>query len=106
MPSFSEAPIKFSLYSEAILQAVIISGHYLNNIRYADVRVLIAETERKVQELLQKAVKENEQNGLDININKTKWMVTSKRKTKKFELLIGDTNIKQLQNFKKMKEVI
>lgn len=50
----------FNSYIEAVLgelevlSGFITGGHNLNNIRYADDTVLIADTKRKLQNLLQK----------------------------------------------------
>lgn len=71
-----------NLYSEAFLRELevlpgfIIGGHNLKNIRYTDDTVLIADTERKLQNLLQKVAKESEKKGL--SIKKTECMVLSK----------------------------
>ncbi len=94
------------LYSEAILRELeilpgfIIGGHNLNNIRYADDTVLIADTEKKLQNLLQKVAKESEKKGLSINYKKTECMVISKRMSPKCDLKVGDTRIKQTLKFK------
>lgn len=56
----------------------------------------LPETESKLQELLQKIVKENEKEGL--NIKKTESMVVSKRDSLTFKLQSGDTKIKQVNN--------
>lgn len=50
-----------------VLSRYIIGSHNLHNIRYADDTVLIADTQRKLLELLQKIVKESEKKGLNIN---------------------------------------
>lgn len=48
-------------YSEnKVLPGFIIGGQYLNNIIYADATVLIADAERKLQELLNRVVIESE----------------------------------------------
>ena len=58
-------PDLFSLYSEIILRevedlhGVVINGRNVNNIRYADDTVLIAETEKDLQHNLDKDIKEN-----------------------------------------------
>lgn len=71
------SPDLFNLYSETILRELeilsgfIIDGHNLDNIRHSDDTVLIAEMEKKLQNLLQKVVKESEKKGLSINYKKT-----------------------------------
>lgn len=62
--------------------------------------VLIAYTERKLQELPQKVVKEIEKKGLNINCKKTECMVVSKRNNS------GDITIKQVQQFYYLRSVL
>ena len=42
-------------------------GHNINNIRYADDTVLTADSEEKLQELLNKVEEESENKGLELN---------------------------------------
>ncbi|MGX9987587.1 reverse transcriptase domain-containing protein [Soonwooa purpurea] len=106
------SPDLFNLYSEAILRELedlpgfIIGGHNLNNIRYADDTVLIADTEKKLQELLQKVAKESAGKGLSINYKKTECMVISKKTNQKCTLQVGNTRIKQVQKFKYLGSVL
>lgn len=57
----------------------IISGHNLSNIRCPYDIALMADSERKLEELVDKLVKECKKKGLSISCKKTKCMVTSKR---------------------------
>ena len=50
-----------------------IAGRNINNLRYADDTILMAESEEKLKSLLMK-VKESEKVGLKLNIQKTKIM--------------------------------
>ena len=50
-----------------------IAGRNINNLRYADDTILMAESEEKLKSLLTK-VKESEKVGLKLNIQKTKLM--------------------------------
>lgn len=74
----------FNRYSDAILRELeilprfITGGHSLNNRRYADDTVPIADMERKLQDLLQKVVKESEKKGLSISSKKTESIVINK----------------------------
>ena len=71
------SPDLFSLYSESILRTIKdmpgikVGGNIINNLRYADDTVLIAETQEDLQHLLDKIVKESELKGLTLNIKKT-----------------------------------
>ena len=78
------SPDLFSLYSEIILRkvedmhGVVINGRNVNNTRYAEDTVLIAETEKDLQHILDKDIKENgvgiecEENILDDSIKEAK----------------------------------
>ena len=49
-----------------------ISGRNINNLRYADDTILLAESEEELKSLLMKVDKESEKAGLKLNIQKTK----------------------------------
>ena len=46
----------------------------INNLRYADDTILMAESEKKLKSLLRKVKEEKEKAGLKLNIKKTKIM--------------------------------
>ena len=54
-----------------------ISGRNINNFRYADDTIVMAESEEKLQSLLMKVKVESEKVGLKLNIQKTKIMASS-----------------------------
>ena len=49
----------------------------INNLRYADDTILMAETEEELKSLLMKVKEESEKVGLKLNIQKTKIMASS-----------------------------
>ena len=51
-----------------------ISGRNINNLRYADGTILMAESEEVLKSLLMKMKEENEEAGLKFNSQKTKIM--------------------------------
>ena len=51
-----------------------IAGRNINNLRYADVTTLKAESEEELKNLLMKVKEESEKVGLKLNIQKTKIM--------------------------------
>ena len=53
-----------------------IAGRNINNLRYADVTTLIAESEEELKSLLMKVKEESEKVGLKLNIQKTKIMTS------------------------------
>ena len=67
------SPDLFNLYSEMILReledlpGLVVGGHNINNIRYADDTVLIADLEEKLKELLDKVIEESKNKGLSVN---------------------------------------
>ena len=79
------SPDLFALYGEKIManieddEGIIVGGRNINNIRYADDTVLIADSEEKLQKLLTKLSKVSEEKGLSINLSKTKILVASKK---------------------------
>ena len=51
-----------------------IAGRNINNLRYADDTILMAESEEELKSLLMKVKEESENVGLQLNIQKTKIM--------------------------------
>ena len=54
-----------------------IAGRNINNLRYADDTILMAESEEELKSLLMKVKEESEKFGLKVNIQKTKIMAFS-----------------------------
>ena len=53
-----------------------IAGRNINNLRFADDTILMAESEEELKSLLMKVKEESEKVGLKLNIQKTKIMVS------------------------------
>ena len=79
------SPCLFNLYAEYIMRnagleeaqgEIKIAGRNINNLRYADVTTLMAESEEELKSLLMKVKEESEKVGLKLNIQKTKIMAT------------------------------
>ena len=101
------SPDLFSLYIEYIMRSIKdksglqVGGHVINNIRYADDTVLIAENERDLQALLNIIVKESEEMGLSLNEKKTETMVVTRQRTvPTCSLKIGNCELRQVEKFK------
>ena len=52
------------------------AGRNINNLRYADDTILMAEIEEELKKVLMKVIKESEKVGLKFNIQKTKIMAS------------------------------
>ena len=75
----------FNFYAEYIMRntrldeaqaGIKIAGRNINNLRYADHSTLMAESEEELKSLLVKVKEESEKVGLNLNIQKTKIMVS------------------------------
>ena len=76
----------FNLYAEYILRnagldeaqaGIKIAERNINNLRYADDTILVAESEEELKILLMKVKEESEKVGLKLNIQKTKIVASS-----------------------------
>ena len=102
------SPDLFNLYSEVILrelegmpEGITINGVKINNLRYADDTVLLANSEEELQRLFDAVVEKSERLGLTVNSKKTKVMVITKSETIPVCCLRNGTdNIEQLSSFK------
>ena len=79
------SPCLFNFYAEYIIRnagleeaqaGIKIAGRNINNLRYADVTTLMAESEEELKSLLMKVKEESEKVGLKLNIQKTKIMAS------------------------------
>ena len=80
------SPCLFNFYAEYIMRnagleetraGIKIAGRNINNLRYADVTTLMAESEEELKSLLMKVKEESENVGLKLNIQETKTMASS-----------------------------
>ena len=80
-------PCLFNFYAEDIMwnagldeaQAGLkIAGGNINNFRYADDTIVMAESEEELKSLLMKMKEDSENTGLNLNIQKAKIMVEQK----------------------------
>ena len=80
------SPCLFNLCAEYIMRnagleeaqaGIKIAGRNINNLRYADDTILMAESEEKLKSLLMKVKVESEKVGLKLNIQKTKIMASN-----------------------------
>ena len=80
------SPGLFNLYAEYVIRnagldeaqtEIKIARKNINNLRYADDTILMAESEEELKSLLMKLKEESEKLGLKLNIQKTKIMASS-----------------------------
>ena len=79
------SPCLFKLYAECIIRNTVleeaqagikIARRNINNLRYADFTILMAESKEELKSLLMKVKEESEKVGLKLNIQKTKIMAS------------------------------
>ena len=79
------SPCLFNVYAEYIMRnagleeaqaGIKIAGRNIHNLRYADDTTFMAESEQELKSLLMKVKEESEKVGLELNIQKTKIMVS------------------------------
>ena len=68
----------FIMRNIADLPGIIVGGHMINNLRYADDIVLIANSQENLQILLNIVITESDNVGLTLNVKKTESMVITK----------------------------
>ena len=107
------SPLMFNLYTEHIFRktehipGVKINGQNINNLRYADDTVLIAEDEDGLQNLVTAVKEESEKCGLLMNIKKTKVMaITKDAKETKINVQIDRKDVEQVQSFTYLGQLI
>ena len=80
------SPCLFNLHAEYIMRnagldeaqaGIKIAGRNINNLRYADDTILVAQSEEELNSLLMKVKDESEKVGLKLNIQQTKIMASS-----------------------------
>ena len=79
------SPCLFNLHAECIMKnagleeaqpGIKIAGRNINNVRYADDTILMAESEEEIKSLLMKVKVESEKVGLKLNFQKMKIMAS------------------------------
>lgn len=102
------SPLFFNLYSESIFDRALtdivdgikINGHPVNNLRYADDTVIIAESQESLQRLIDRISAEGEHLGLKINVDKTKTMMISRTPARRLNVAVNGEQIQQVPKFR------
>ncbi|GFO22537.1 endonuclease-reverse transcriptase [Plakobranchus ocellatus] len=108
------SPDLFSLNSEIIMRnlenhaGIKVGGQNINNLRYADDTVLIAENKEDLQKLLNIVEEESKKKGLELNSKKTEVMVISRKQEspKCDNIFIIEVKLKQTKKIKYLGTII
>ena len=107
------SPDLFSLYTELIMrniseyEGIKVGGVNLNNLRYADDTALMADSQQKLQDILDKVVEESERKGLEINKKKSFTMVFSKKeRNPACKVTVKGEIVEQAQSFSYLRSVV
>ena len=100
------SPALFNLYTDIIfrnaehLPGLKIGGETINNLRYADDTVLLAESESDLQQIVDVIKEESEKFGLLMNVKKTKTMVFTKSEDiPQIKITINNKVVDQVKSF-------
>ena len=74
-----------------------VNGVNLNNIRYADDTVLVATTEKDLQNLLDVVNEKGQKFKMGMNVRKTKVLVISRDQSKRVNLQLNKLNVSQVK---------
>ena len=89
------------------LDGIKIGGGNINNIRYADDTILLADTEERLQELIDRLDEEGRAIGLKINIGKTEVMGMTKRTEQlRVEAHVNGEAVRQVSSFRYLGSLI
>ena len=105
-PTCSVYTVKKIMSTVQDLEGVQIGDMNINNLRYADDTTLIADSNEKLQKILDRVVLESEKMGLAINCNKTYSLTVSRRKCLDCKLNVKDKEIKQVDSFTYLGSII
>ena len=98
--TFGPPPLETnSGYATALegMPGIKVGGYNMNNIIYADDKVLIADNDNELQEMLDTVVRESEKKGISLNKKKTEVMVISKKNCKLIcNIVMNGTVLKQV----------
>ncbi|KAH1021617.1 hypothetical protein HUJ04_011113 [Dendroctonus ponderosae] len=81
-------------------EGIQIKGEWINNVRYADDTVILANNIVELQGVMERIQKVSADHGLNLNISKTKWMVVSKDQTHNERITLNDQTIERVESYK------
>lgn len=108
------SPLIFNMYSERIFdealdeveEGILLNGVRLNNIRYADDTMVMADSLEGLQRLMNRITQYSQQYGLNINVQKTKLMIISKKSIKGAHLYINNNRIERVKQYSYLGTII
>ena len=83
-----------------------INGKNMNNLRYADDTVLLAESKDDLQILTNNVRHHSKESGLDMNVKKTKTMIISRDNGTRANISIDNEELEQVEEFKYLGQTI
>ena len=82
------------------MPGINISGNIVNNLRYADDTVLIADNEQDLQNIVDTIHRQSKEFGLDMNVKKTKTMVISRKaEIPRVSITVNNNILEQIKEF-------
>ena len=101
------SPLLFNIYSEHLFRdalhdaedGISINGISINNFRYADDTVLLADSPEALQRLIDRIEVASRQYSMRLNIGKTKIMIISKNQNINHQFLLNNEVLTRVQNF-------
>lgn len=101
------SPVLFNLYSEYLIEEALnnssglkINGQNVNNIRFADDTVLIAESIEDLQGMVKALNDECKVFGMSLNAKKTKIMVIDKKEKVRCKIKVDGKELEQVKEYK------
>lgn len=101
------SPLLFNIYIEEVIRetmegldrGVKVGGQLIPALRFADDQAMIADSQKTLQELMDRLAAVSDNYGMRINIKKTKVMVISKVEGKKVNITVYGEKIEQVNDF-------
>lgn len=109
------SPVLFNLYSEYIFRealqnmdehGIILNGERINNIRYADDTVIFTDSISSLQALMDNVTRVSREYGLEINAQKTKFMVINKSNNIQGNLTIDGVTLERVKQYTYLKSIL
>jgi len=79
---------------------VLVDGHIVSALRYADDKAVVASTQKEMQNLMDRLNTVTKKYGMKIKVKKTKVMCVSRTRNHKLKILIEGQRVEQVTQFK------